>query len=37
MADATRAGGCGVGDCGVDGVEEESRSKVDIVTSTYTG
>ena len=37
MADATKAGGCEVGSCGVDGGEEDSRPRVDIVTSTYTG
>ena len=37
MANATGAGDYGAGSCGVDGGEEDSGPRVDIVTNTYTG
>ena len=37
MADAIGAGGCGVGVYGIDGFEDDSRPRVDIITSIYTG
>ena len=35
MADAIKAGGCKVSGCGIDGGEEDSELKMDIITSTY--